>query len=55
MGDYTSQEIKQLRKKILDYYGSASPFFPLATADVARVENMSDDEIIREAKKLGFC
>ena len=49
-----SLEIELLREKLLDYYGSAMHIFPMAIADVARVEQMSDEEIIEEAKKLKF-
>lgn len=52
--DYTERDIKRLRKKLIDYYGSAMPFFPIATADVIRIEQMTDEEIIKEAKKLGM-
>ena len=52
MTDYTPQEIKRIRQKVIDYYGSASPFFTLAMADLARVESMDDDEIVEEAKTL---
>lgn len=47
-------DIKKLRKKLLDYYGSAMPFFPVATAEVIRVEQMSDEEIIEEAERLNL-
>ena len=47
-------EIEKLRKKLLDYYGSATPFLPMATADVVRVEQMSDNEVVEEAKKFNL-
>lgn len=50
--EYMSNEIENLRKKLIDYYGSATPFFPIATADVIRIEQMTDKEIIEEAQKL---
>lgn len=50
--EYTEREIKQIREKLIDYYGSATPFFPIATADVIRVEQMSDEKVIEEAKRL---
>lgn len=50
--EYTEREIKQIREKLIDYYGSATPFFPIATADVIRIEQMTDEEVIKEAKKL---
>lgn len=50
--EYTPQEIKKIREKVIDYYGSASPFFGAAMADVIKVENMDDEEIIEEAERL---
>ena len=52
--DYTDSEINRIREKLIDYYGSATPFFPMASADVIRVEQMRDDEIIEEAKKTNL-
>ena len=52
--DYTERDIKRLREKIIDYYGSATSFFPMATADVIRIEQMTDEEIVKEARKLGM-
>ena len=52
--DYTERDIKRLREKLIDYYGSAMPFVPMATADVIRIERMTDDEIVKEARKLGM-
>ena len=49
---YTEREIDMLRQKLIDYYSSASPFFGVAMADVIRVEQMSDSEIVEKAKKL---
>ena len=48
----TIQLVKFSRKKLCDYYGSAGPFFPMARADLIRVESMSAEEVILEAKKL---
>ena len=52
MQTYTKQEIEQLRRQIIDYYGSAAPVFGIAMADVIRVQGMSDEEVLREARKL---
>ena len=52
--DYTDSEINRIREKLIDYYGSATPFFPMASADVICVEQMRDDEIVKEARKLGI-
>lgn len=50
--EYTPQEIKELREKLIDYYGSATPLFGMAMADVIKVENMDDEEVVKEAEKL---
>lgn len=50
--EYTEREIKQIRERLIDYYGSATPFFSIASADVIRVEQMSDEKVIEEAKHL---
>lgn len=46
--------IEELRKRLLDYYGTAIGFFPIAMGDVVRVECMSDREVLEEAIKLGY-
>lgn len=48
------KRIRILREKLIDYYGSAMPFFIMAADEVFRVENMSDEEILEEAKRLGI-
>ena len=45
------ERIEELREKLTDYYGSAMMENPMAAADLIRVENMSDEEIVREAEK----
>ena len=40
MQEYSSYEIEKLRKKLIDYYGSATPVFVAAMADVAKVEDI---------------
>ena len=52
--DYTEKDIKRLREKLINYYGSATPFFPMAFAGVVSVEQMSDAEIVEEAEKLNL-
>ena len=50
----TVRLVKYARKKLCDYYGSASPYFPMARAELTRIESMSAEEVILEAKKLGL-
>ena len=47
-------DISSLREELEDYYGSASPIFPMAIADVDRVSQMSDEEVLEEARELGI-
>ena len=44
--------IEELRKKIKDYYGTAMQFNPVAAINLASIDNMTDEEIVEEAKKL---
>lgn len=46
--------MEMLRQKVIDYYGSASHMFPVAMADVDRVSQMDEDELIEEAIRLGI-
>ena len=50
--EYTEREIDALREKLIAYYGSAALFFGAAMADVIRVEQMSDERVIEDAKRL---
>lgn len=52
--EYDNFDIEELRKGIIDYYGSATPMIPIAFSYVSRAENMDDKEIIEEAKKIGL-
>lgn len=48
-------DIEELKERIIDYYGTAMcNGFPMAMMDIARVENMSDEEVIKEARKIGL-
>ena len=48
-------DIDELRERLIDYYGTAMySGFPMAIIDLSRIENMSDEEIIREARKIGL-
>ena len=52
--DSSSPDISSLREELEDYYGSASPIFPMAMMDVDRVSQMSDEEVLEEARELGI-
>lgn len=45
--EYANVEINLFCQKFIDYYGSATSLFSMATADVIRVEQMSDIEVIQ--------
>ena len=42
-----------LRESLVDYFGAATPIFPVAWADVSRVESASRDELIGIARENG--
>lgn len=51
MGMYT----EQLREQLKGYYGTAMfSGFPMAMIDLQRVEQASDEEIVRIANSLGL-
>lgn len=46
--------VDDLRRNLQDYYGTAMQQFPVAAADLAAVDGMSDEEVITEARKAGI-
>lgn len=48
------EQVKLIRHKVLDYYGSAIHFFPAARMDYDRVKIMNDEELLEEARKLAI-
>lgn len=47
--------VNELRKRLLDYYGSAMVSgFGMAVVDLSKVERASDEEIIKLAIKEGL-
>lgn len=46
-------KIKEIRKKVLDYYGTATHFNPAAKFDLYRCCEMSNNELLEEALKIG--
>ena len=45
---------EDLRAQLEDYYGTAMPQYPMAAMDLARIEEMDDDEIVQEAEEVGI-
>ena len=47
-------DINRLRKDLMDDYGSAMfSGFPMAVMDLAKIERMSDSELVELAQKKG--
>ncbi len=43
---------EELKEKLRDYYGTAAAAgYPMALIDLARIENMSEEELEKEAGK----
>ena len=50
------EKSEELKEKLMDYYGTAAASGnPMAVIDLVRVENMSDEEIEKEAEKNHIC
>ena len=48
-------DIQELKERIIDYYGTAMfNGFPMAMIYIAKIENMSNEEIMKEARKIGL-
>ena len=46
------ERTEELREKLIDYYGTAMACgIPMAAYDLARIEDMSPEEIEKEAEK----
>ena len=45
-------KIKEIRKKVLDYYGTAMHFHPVARMDLDRCAKLDTEELLEEAIKL---
>ncbi|MDE7431454.1 MAG: ATP-dependent helicase, partial [Lachnospiraceae bacterium] len=48
------EQIRMIRHRVMDYYGSAIHFYPAARADLDRVSKLDEDALIAEARKLGI-
>lgn len=42
-------DIEALREDLVDYYGSATPMYPVAYMDVIKVENATPQELVNIA------
>ncbi len=46
--------IEKLRSDLMDHYGTATGFFPMAIMDVVDVERATPDELVEMAEDAGF-
>ena len=47
-------DFEKLRKDLIDYFGTALGLFPMAMMDISRVEQASEQELIKIAKQNSF-
>lgn len=46
-------DFEELRKDLMDYYGTAKEFNPFAEAELEEVENATNSELIYKARSIG--
>ena len=51
----TKDSTDQIKKAVMDYFGSASICFPEATENLIEAEFASDDELIEIATSIGIA
>ena len=47
-------DYEELRQDLMDYYGTAKEFNPLAAVDLIEVENATNSELIYKARSIGI-
>lgn len=47
-------DYERLRGDLIDYYGTAMQYFPMAFMEVSEVENASEEKLLDMAEKAGF-
>lgn len=47
-------DIEKLRSDLMNYFGTATGFFPVATMDLIKVENASAEELVNIALNNNF-
>lgn len=47
-------DFDELRNDLMDYYGSAMQYFPMAVMELSDVENASEDKLLEMAKDAGL-
>lgn len=47
-------DYERLRGDLINYYGTAMQYFPIAVMEVSKVKNASEEELLDMAEKAGF-
>ncbi len=47
-------DIDKLREDLINYYGSATPYYPMAIMDISRIESASPEELVNIALENHF-
>ena len=47
-------DFERLRDDLMDYYGSAMQYFPMAVMELSDVENASEGKLLEMANDAGF-
>lgn len=50
----TEINIEELRKDLINYFGTATQMYPVAMMELSQVETASEEELINIAIKNGF-
>lgn len=51
---YTEIDYERLRRDLMDYFGAAMMYYPVAVVDLTKVEHASDSELEQIALQCGF-
>ncbi len=47
-------DIDKLREDLINYYGSATPYYPMDIMDISRIESASPEELVNIALENHF-
>ena len=47
-------DVEKLRKDLIDYFGTAMSFMPIAMMELSEVQKANENELIKIAKDNGF-
>lgn len=51
---YENIDFERLRSDLMDYYGAAMMYYPVAVIELTNVETASNDKLIQIAMQNGF-